>query len=75
MRIKWHGGECPVPPKTKVRIFLRGRSGWNGQVHYAKDCHWPHDWDEPEETRSDEDGAWHILSYEVVPDDTPLDPN
>ena len=22
--IKWHGGECPVPPETMVQVKLRG---------------------------------------------------
>ena len=74
-RIEWNGGECPVPPETKVRIFLRKPVGWHGQVHYARDCWWEHDWDEEDAIEPAEDGAWHIIAYEVVPDDTPVDPD
>ncbi|NJL71044.1 MAG: hypothetical protein HC888_05225 [Candidatus Competibacteraceae bacterium] len=74
--IEWHGGECPVEPMTKVRIFCRSGGGWTGQVHYARDCWWLHDYDEPVEADRDRnDGEWHILQYEVVPDDTEVDPD
>ena len=39
--IKWHGGECPVPPETLVELKLR-----NGQRHaasYAICYDWRHD--------------------------------
>lgn len=77
-RIEWNGGsggECPVPPETKVRIFLRKPAGWHGQVRYARDCWWEHDWDEEDAIDPAEDGAWHIMAYEVVPDNTPVDPD
>ena len=39
-RIKWHGGECPVPPETKVG--LRFRSGATETGHRADDYSWRH---------------------------------
>ena len=38
--IKWHGGECPVPPETKVG--LRFRSGATETGHRADDYSWWH---------------------------------
>ena len=41
--IKWHGGECPVPPRTEVEVKLRcgavkgtraGNSYWNHDKDY-----------------------------------------
>ena len=36
--IKWHGGECPVPPKTLVKIKLR--SGHSTGPVFAAHCEW-----------------------------------
>ena len=38
--IKWHGGECPVPPKTLVEVKLRGGIFEQGQR--AKYYDWRH---------------------------------
>ena len=39
--IKWHGGECPVPPVTAVKIKLRNGSVWGPgyAVNYQWLCH------------------------------------
>ena len=36
--IKWDGGECPVPPKTLVKIKLR--SGHSTGPVFAVNCEW-----------------------------------
>lgn len=38
--IKWHGGECPVPPDTEVKLKLR--SGFIGEADFAVNCMWDH---------------------------------
>ena len=50
--IDWNGGECPVPPETKVEVELRG-----GAVREARagDYYWDH---------YDDDGD--IVSYRTV---------
>ena len=39
--IKWHGGECPVPPETMVEVKLR--NGVLGQEGRAGRYFWKHD--------------------------------
>ena len=52
--IKWHGGECPVPPETLVEVKLRC-----GHICYgprrAGDYFWEHEY-----------GATDIFSYQVA---------
>lgn len=43
--IKWHGGECPVPPET--RVGLRFRSGATETGHRADDYSWRHSLNDP----------------------------
>ena len=50
--IKWHGGERPVPPDTKVEVELRG--GTVGEAH-AGDYYWNHD-----------DDGGDIVSYRII---------
>ena len=56
--IKWHGGECPVPPETKVEVELRG-----GAVREARagNYYWDH---------YDDDGD--IVSYRTVTEQADL---
>ncbi|MFD1709718.1 hypothetical protein FVQ98_10500 [Ottowia sp. GY511] len=58
--IKWHGGECPVPPDTLVEVRLR--IGERGKPVAAGAYDWPH---------SDEDGD--IVEYRIVPEQPDLD--
>ena len=53
--IKWHGGECPVPPDTRVEVKLRG--GKLEKEYPAFGCHWRYDGD-------DDDGD--IVEYRTV---------
>jgi hypothetical protein len=56
-KIPWSGGECPVPPETKVRCYLRSGDLWEAE---ARECNW---------TRFCEiraDTGWHIVAYEVL---------
>ena len=39
--IKWHGGECPVPPETLVQV--RFRDGTIEPVHASSEYCWYHD--------------------------------
>ena len=58
--IKWHGGECPVPPETLVELKLR-----NGQRHaasYAICYVWSHD-----------DVDADIVEYRIITEHTDLD--
>lgn len=56
--IDWNGGECPVPPETKVEVELRG-----GAVREARagDYYWNH---------YDDDGD--IVSYRTVTEQADL---
>ncbi len=45
--IKWHGGECPVPPDTKVG--LRFRSGATESGYIADDYAWWHGINNPDD--------------------------
>ncbi len=59
--IKWHGGECPVPPDTLVEVkFRRGDST---SEHPASDYCWRH---------YDGDGA-DIVEYQIVAEKAKLD--
>lgn len=59
--IKWHGGECPVPPDTLVEVKLRC-----GHICYgprrAGDYFWKHQY-----------GATDIFSYQVVIEQSDLE--
>ena len=60
--IKWHGGECPVPPDTKVKVKLR----YGGALEaLAGSYYWHHDVDD------DDDGD--IVSYCVAAEQPDLD--
>ena len=41
--IKWHGGECPVPPETIVEVKFRDGDSQSGHPAYA--YYWHHDGD------------------------------
>ena len=59
--IKWHGGECPVPPDTLVEVKLRC-----GHICYgprrAGDYFWKHEY-----------GATDIFSYQVAIEQSDLE--
>ena len=57
--IDWNGGECPVPPETKVEVELR-----SGAVMEARagDYYWDHD-----------DDGGDIFSYRIVTEQADLD--
>lgn len=59
--IKWHGGECPVPPDTFVEVKLRC-----GAVEGARagDYCWNHD---------EDDDAYDIVSYRTFTGQFDLD--
>ena len=78
--IKWHGGECPVPPETMVKVkFRRGDST---SEHPASDYCWRHYGEDHDivEYRTvteqpDLDAAEQLLranGYNVVPPVKPL---
>lgn len=56
--IEWHGGECPVPPETKVEVELRGGAVMEA---CAGDYYWDH---------YDDDGD--IVSYRTVTEQADL---
>ena len=58
--IKWHGGECPVPPDTLVGVKLRCRSSELSGL--AKRYYWHHNGD----------GA-DIVSYRAITEQTDLE--
>lgn len=51
--IKWYGGECPVPPNT--RVVVKYRNGVLGSVRRADDYYWYHD-----------GGGGDIFEYRIV---------
>ena len=79
--IKWHGGECPVPPDTLVEVKLRC-----GHICYgprrAGDYFWEHEYGETDIfsyqvaiEQSDLDAAEQLLranGYTVIPPARPL---
>ena len=78
--IEWHGGECPVPPDTRVEVKLRG--GFSELAYPADDLYWSHDGDSSDivEYRTvteqpDLEAAEQLLranSYTVIPPAKPL---
>ena len=78
--IKWHGGECPVPPETMVEVKLR--KGVLGQEGRAGRYFWKHDGEDDDivEYRTvieqpDLDAAEQLLranNYTVIPPTKPL---
>ena len=60
--IKWHGGECPVPPDTLVDIKLR--SGFVRGLRPAGKYIWNHD---------DDDDDGDIMEYCVILEQADLD--
>ena len=78
--IKWHGGECPVPPDTMVEV--KYRNGVLGSWHHAGDYFWRHGMGEPDiaEYRTfteepDLEAAEKLLrenGYTVIPPAKPL---
>ena len=60
--IKWHGGECPVPPGTMVDVKLR--SGFVRGLRPAGKYIWNHD---------DDDDDGDIVEYCVVLEQADLD--
>ena len=43
--IKWHGGECPVPPDMRVTVKFRDGDSQSGHPAYAYAYSWRHDGD------------------------------
>ena len=76
--IKWHGGECPVPPDTAVKIKLRnGNVLETGRANIYRWRHGNDDGDIVEYcvTASELDAAEQLLranGYNVVPPVKPL---
>ena len=58
--IKWNGGECPVPPNTRVKVKFRDGDSQSGHPAYA--YYWHHDGD----------GA-DILTYCIITEQPDLD--
>ena len=58
--IKWDGGECPVPPNTRVKVKFRDGDSQSGHPAYA--YYWHHDGD----------GA-DILTYCTIIEQSDLD--
>jgi hypothetical protein len=56
VKIPWFGGECPVPPETKVRAHLRCGETWEAAAEF---CDWSR-------SREFDDTSWHIIAYEVL---------
>ena len=77
--IKWHGGECPVPPETMVQVKLRG--GIVGELR-AGDYYWHHGGGDDDIVKycivteqADLDAAEKLLrenGYTVIPSTKPL---
>lgn len=78
--IKWHGGECPVPPDTRVEVKLR--SGKLGKECPAGDYDWSLDGNDADimeyrtvTEQADLDAAEQLLrthGYTVTPPTKPL---
>ena len=78
--IKWDGGECPVPPNTRVKVKFRDGDSQSGHPAYA--YYWHHDGDGADILtyciiieQSDLDAAEKLLlahSYTVIPPAKPL---
>ena len=78
--IKWHGGECPVPPDTIVKVNLR--CGLRCDAAAAGDLYWLHDDDVCDiveyctvTEKSDLEAAEKLLranGYTVIPPAKPL---
>ena len=78
--IKWHGGECPVPPDTVVKIRLR--SGKQMGQHPANTYDWGHRDDDGDIVeycvaleQADLDAAEQLLranDYTIIPPAKPL---
>lgn len=78
--IKWHGGECPVPPDTKVG--LRFRSGETETGYSADDHYWHHTGDDADIVKyrtiswqADLEAAEQLLrvnGYKITPPTRPL---
>ena len=58
--IKWDGGECPVPPDTRVKVQLR--DGLPGTEDRAGNYLWNHDGNE-----------YDIVEYQIVAEKAKLD--
>ena len=59
--IKWYGGECPVPPDTKVEVKLRCGHVCD-EPRRAGDCFWKHGY-----------GETDIVSYSTVTEQPDLE--
>ena len=80
--IKWHGGECPVPPNTRVTVKFRDGDSQSGYPAYAYAYSWRHDGDGADiveycivTEKADLDAAEQLLranGYTVIPPAKPL---
>ena len=78
--IEWHGGECPVPPNTRVKVKFRDGDSQSGHPAYA--YYWHHDGDGADILtyctiieQSDLDAAEQLLranGYTITPPPKPL---
>ena len=78
--IKWDGGECPVPPNTRVKVKFRDGDSQSGHPAYA--YYWHHDGDGADiltyciiAEQPDLDAAENLLrenGYTVIPPAKPL---
>ena len=78
--VKWDGGECPVPPNTRVKVKFRDGDSQSGHPAYA--YYWHHDGDGADILtyctiieQSDLDAAEQLLrdnGYTVIPPAKPL---
>ena len=78
--IKWNGGECPVPPNTRVEVKFRDGDSQSGHPAYA--YYWHHDGDGADILtyctiieQSDLEAAEKLLrdnGYTVIPPAKPL---
>ena len=69
----WRGGECPVHPRTKVKVWWRGEKPM-GLSYEAGVCDWPH-------SGGGVDASGDIIAFQVtkpyveqVDDSQPTDP-
>ena len=60
--IKWEGGECPVPPNTRVEVKFRDGDSQSGHPAYAYVYSWRHDGDDAD-----------IVEYRIVIDQADLE--
>lgn len=58
--IEWHGGDCPVPPETRVEVRFRDYDA--APIKQARADHWDRCWDHSTPTKFD------IVAYRIAQD-------